>query len=325
MRVRRIALIALAGSLMCTLALTPSQAPTTAQAQTAPTATRTPAPARTAAARTPAPGRTAVARTPAPAVTPTPLPGYYDRLPRDKKGRIIGRGSIPIINYTPTMITGKRCPRVKQWDVRRIDLPDPLNDIYVADNPCVVQNMLDDVLPMLYYQPSGWDPDTMRNKIIPEARKDPDFFRLTSSYLQDDVLNFWEQKSYMQCDKPIFMLLDVGPDQPSLMNLNTNDYHADRFGFRMLFAAADAQPFTCRFYNYGTGKFKVEWGAKESDMEGRSQSILSDIITAVYDRRIQRWIFFGTTQDTIDALGGREVTDYRKTVLRLLNESPVKP
>src|SRR5690242_10748162 len=36
---------------------------------------------------------------------------FMDKLPRDARGRIIGGPYAPVINYSPTMITGKPCPR----------------------------------------------------------------------------------------------------------------------------------------------------------------------------------------------------------------------
>jgi hypothetical protein len=72
----------------------------------------------------------------------------WSKVPRDKAGRPIGFGNRPLMNYSPTMITGKPCPRVARWGTRAAgEGEDPA--IRVADNPCVIQNLIDDIAPAL--------------------------------------------------------------------------------------------------------------------------------------------------------------------------------
>ena len=55
---------------------------------------------------------------------------------KDKQGRPYG-GNWPFINYTPSMVTGKPCPRVTKW---KLDAKD-----YPVDR-CVIQNAIDDYM-----------------------------------------------------------------------------------------------------------------------------------------------------------------------------------
>ena len=85
---------------------------------------------------------------PAPLPTPTPLP--ISQLPRDENGRIIGGAQFPVINYAPTMITGKPCPRVLKWEIEIVKMARPLRDYGVSKDPCNSKNNMKRFLPKSY-------------------------------------------------------------------------------------------------------------------------------------------------------------------------------
>lgn len=71
---------------------------------------------------TPTPRQAKPTPTPAPLVLPKGIDGFeghlqidWSKVPRDKAGRPVGFGNRPLMNYSPTMITGKPCPRVARW------------------------------------------------------------------------------------------------------------------------------------------------------------------------------------------------------------------
>lgn len=131
------------------------------------------------------PTQTPAAQTPTP--TPVPLPPYYDQLPRDKQGRVLGYPHAPILNYTPTMVTGRRCPRVRSWTVRLTSKPNE-KPAGVFSNPCVVQNALDDTLGIMFFYPVGhWDTRAYRRDVLPLLNKDPMALRMPR-FMREDII-----------------------------------------------------------------------------------------------------------------------------------------
>lgn len=267
--------------------------------------------------------QTPAAQTPIP--TPVPLPPYYDQLPRDKQGRVLGYPRAPILNYTPTMVTGKRCPRVKSWTVRRTSKPNE-KPAGVFSNPCVVQNALDDTLGMLFFDPFGhWDRRAYRRDVLPLLDKDPMALRLPR-IVREEILKKMPDTSrdrYVVCDKPVYMLIDVSPEQPVHYQEDTQKFWPNNMQILMYVAAGNAEPFTCTWYDTNTGKAVFEWGAREQDMTGPIDwmSGLVSQWSVRYRPQLSAWSE-GLLAYPVEK---EQVSNYREKVLELLAKSPIKP
>jgi hypothetical protein len=306
----------------CAGAPRPAAAPAAGQpAAAAPTAAPTDPPAPTA---TIAPTATAApTSTPAPTDTPAPTPrppDYYDRFPRDPDGRLIGLQDMPILNYSPTMITGKPCPRVKRWGVRRIALEPPAQPYYVVDNPCVIQNALDDGLRALFFWPSGYpDQEYYKREIVPLLKTDP----VAQWVLDEGARRDFSEKlggGYRVCDKPTYTLLDVDAGVPLSPDGPGQPPGGRRFQARMYQVAGE--PFTCRVYRRENGEFWYEYSLDRDRLDSRPA--LGNIVIEfqlTYNPQTGRWrgeLF--QPGDDIPPL-----PNYRERVLFLLEQSPVKP
>ena len=261
-----------------------------------------------------------VAPTDTPAPTPTAAPTAtfraswftpedLERFPRDEYGRVLDGPNFPLVNYSPTMITGKPCPRVRKWGIKVIKLQPPANDINVPDNPCVVQNAVDDFVPTFYFNPGGYTQESYP-AIAALLDSDPVVLgNITEEFRQD--MKEWMDWNYRQCDKPTYRLLDVS----SSSRLNS---YGDGIVLRVVRAAADAQPFRCEYRRYKDGSLIRTDILRERDMTGPAPDWLYTNFYLVYDQRSGKWkLRAGVLSDGI--------LDYRDTVLRLFKESPFKP
>lgn len=291
----------------------------------APTATQPAAAAATSAPTdTPAP-TAAPTDTPAPTAAPTAEPEFkawpaehYAHFPRDPDGRLIGLQRAPILNYSPTMIMGKPCPRIKRWGVRKVTPQPPAQPYYVVDNPCVIQNALDDGLRALFYWPSGYpDQEYYKREIVPLLKTDP----VAQWALDEGGRRDFAEKllgGYSLCNKPTYMLIDIDAGVPTLPR---DGKHTGRvIHVRMIQVAGNAEPFTCKVYKRSTGEFWYEYGVREADMEGllNPTGLLHDFQIA-YNPETGRWTGEGFMSEVAPML------NYRERVLFLLEQSPVKP
>lgn len=176
-------------------------------AEFAPTATAAPS-------STPAPTLTpAATSTLAPTETPPPAPRSV-AFPKDTQGRVLG-GAFPILNYSPKLVTGKDCPRVTAWGVKTVRFENGLS-LGVIDNPCAIQNAVDDFALAAGADPSFLSPEHMR-ATAPLYAADP----LLSKLFPD----WWRQRfvdggafasfSHYVCDKPVYRLLNVTGTTPT--------------------------------------------------------------------------------------------------------------
>lgn len=267
------------------------------------------------------PTRTPAAQTP----TPVPLPPYYDQLPRDKQGRVLGYPRAPILNYTPTMVTGKRCPRVKSWTVRLTSKPNE-KPAGVFSNPCVVQNALDDTLGIMFFYPGGhWDTRAYRRDVLPLLNKDPMALRMPG-FMREDIIKRMQdtsKDSYLVCDKPVYMLIDVSPEQPVHYQEDTQKFWLNNMYIRMYVAAGNAEPFKCTRYDVNTGKVLYEFGAREQDMTGPIawDSGLVQQWIVLYRPKLSAW-----SEGSLALMNKEDkISNYREKVLELLARSPIKP
>lgn len=285
--------------------------------------------AQTRPTQTPTPPVTSTATLSALTPTPTvrPLPPYYDQLPRDKKGRVLGFPRAPILNYTPTMITGKRCPRIGRWTVRLTSGPGE-KPAGVFSNPCVVQNALDDTLGMMFFYPSGhWDYKTYREEVVPLLNKDPMALRITD-WMRKDLIESAKDTSkdwYVVCDKPTYLLVDAGPEHPVYYfdGEGEHKFWPNYIRFTFYMAAGNAEPFTCKWHRAATGEVYRETGAREQDMTGPidQQRVIAFRWSAYYRPRLGAWSeghWFLVEKE-------KPLFNYREKVLELLAKSPIKP
>ena len=184
----------------------------TLQPQTAAPATAKAATATIASAASTTVPATATAIPEAPHF-PTP---DVSKFPKDAHGRVLG-GNQPIINYAPDMVTGKPCPRVKTWQPRALEPADGSkntgNAFYVPDNPCVVQNAIDDFVEVAWAIPYFNDREGML-ELERLYETDPVLIKgIARSFYQRSLVNKQYQRgfAYRLCNLPIFSLIDPNP------------------------------------------------------------------------------------------------------------------
>jgi hypothetical protein len=196
----------------------------------------------------------------------------WAKVPRDRAGRPLGFGNLPLINYSPTMVTGKPCPRVQRWGVRAID---PSNAAFrKVDNPCVLQNLIDDIAPALWFFPSGWDSDTYQKVVRPLVQRRDSLFQDGVSWVDSNskgvsIAQRWRNWSYFVCDKPVYLLVDISPDQ--LLDQRGN-LRGDFFQVWFFMTTADFSSFTCRAYRHRDGRLHYEYKMTEAQMNGSPPS-----------------------------------------------------
>jgi hypothetical protein len=171
------------------------------------------------------------------------------KFPKDKAGRVLG-GNQPIINYAPDMVTSKSCPRVTKWQPRPLkQVSGPAGDYFVASDPCVVQNAIDDFVQIAWAIPWYNDREQM--------------LELEKLYVTDPVLKKGidpayfkrglEGKNYMEtwiayrlCDPALVSL--IVPSEQSKM---------DRTGkvleLGLVDVTRDLKPTTCKTHRFDTG------------------------------------------------------------------------
>ncbi len=127
----------------------------------------------------------------------------------DERGRVIG-GAMPVINYSPTMITGKPCPRVTEWDFELVKSPAPFQDYGISKNPCVVQNAVDDLVRTLWFNPVFQNPQTMA-EVEKVYDSDPMNVLGVERTLRDSLIRNFRtgRQNYNDCDKPVYRYLHV--------------------------------------------------------------------------------------------------------------------
>jgi hypothetical protein len=258
--------------------------------------------------------------TPAPSVTLTTVPtttttaDWRARLPRDEKGRIIGGENFPVINYSPTMITGKPCPRVTKWTFKIYKTK--AGNFGISDDPCVVQNAVDDMVRTMYFSPAVHTPKTYK-EIAKQAAIDPAFVNGVEVHRRTSLLeNYYKgTTAYNKCDKPNFYLLNVDARTPITSN-NDGTVTGNRMTITFLRATADVKPFRCDFVSYVgdtiRGKFEVT-GAMISN-KVPAEALGYDVF---WNSQKQHWIVL--------KVDGIPFPKYADTVKALWAASPVKP
>ncbi len=253
---------------------------------------------------TPTPRQAKPTPTPAPPILPKGIDGFeghlkidWSKVPRDKAGRPVGFGNRPLMNYSPTMITGKPCPRVTRWGTRAAgEGEDPA--IRVVDNPCVIQNLIDDIAPALWFFPSGWDTETYRKVVRPLVQRNDPLFRNGLLFgrridMGTSIAQAWQDWRYFVCDKPVYLLVDIAKDQ--IIDQRANDT-GTIFQVWFFMTTPDFSPFKCRSYSHKDGKLAYEYAMTDAEMNGTPPRWATIPYTVVY--RDGRWRIGGVEKYT---------------------------
>jgi hypothetical protein len=296
------------------------------QATVAPKPTQTPAPTATLQPTvTVAPTATKVpepTQLPIPDKPPTPIAdeAYWAKFPKDEKGRVIGGKLMPVLNYSPTMVTGKPCPRVKKWGWKQTVEPAvPMMAVAVPDDPCVLQNAIDDYVRVLFAMPAHNNPFTV-DEAIEALKNDP---QVSNGMLEQQVsgnLNLYQSKrqSYYICNNTRYWLIDTTPGATLVANQG-GDITGEVIELRIVVATASVEPFFCQLIRYnGETSGSLELTSDQASGRVKHPANVYAGIQLIYSRSLGRWRLFGP-----GVL--RRTEDYPNLARRLLSESAVKP
>jgi hypothetical protein len=296
------------------------------QATVAPKPTQTPAPTATLQPTvTVAPTATKVpepTQLPIPDTPPTPIAdeAYWAKFPKDDKGRVIGGKLMPVLNYSPTMVTGKPCPRVKKWGWKQTVEPAvPMMAVAVPDDPCVLQNAIDDYVRVLFAMPGHNNPHTVDVAI--EAFKSDS--QVISGMIEQQLtsrLELYQNKRqiYNICDEQRYLLIDTTPGATLVANQG-GDVTGEVIEFRVVVATASVEPFFCQLVRYnGEKSGSLELTSDQASGQEKHPVNVYAGIQLIYSRSLGRWQLFGPAVV-------RQTEDYPNLARRLLSESAVKP
>ena len=285
-------------------------APMVASTSASATAT-TGTPLRGGALATPASAITATTAVTSAALLPK---SFTDQLPRDEKGRIIGGPFLPYLNYSPTMITGKPCKRVTKWTWKVVKLNAPFISYGIADDPCVIQNAVDDFVRTEFANPAVNTPETMptveaayaTDKAIREGLFD---------LIWQSQLEYYKQgvTPYYTCDKPRFKLLDVNGRTP-LTGDKDGKVRGQTIVLTVFIVAQDVQPFKCILRRYKDNSIMDTQIKTEEQLKGKQQVVK---FTMLWWPDFKRWRL-------ID-LVGVPIDHYYKAAKAVWDASPLKP
>ena len=220
-----------------------------------PTATAIPSntPQPATATSVPATATTQPTATSAPTATATP---DYVRVPeytgpgaqKDKNGRALG-GNWPIVNYSPTMVTGKVCPRVTKWNIEVFNMTNNVQAAVVAD-PCVAQNAIDDYVEIAWALPYHANFAVMHEQAL-RYRTAPEFQgRIVESWIKSfiDSKSYEKGFSYDRCDPPLVAVMS--PTGRPFVDVQSGTV----MEIEMLVTSIGFKATSCDILSYETGK-----------------------------------------------------------------------
>ncbi len=249
--------------------------------------------------------------------TQTPSPNSLVKLPRDEKGRVVGGELLPVVNYSPTMITGKPCPRVTTWEFDIVKMQPPLKDYGFAKNPCVVQNAVDDLVRTLWFNPTFQNPETMK-AVEKVYDKDPMNVDGVEKTLRQSLIDLYRkgQQNYNACDKPVFRLLNVDAKAPLIAN-NDGGVSGQAIQIMILRATKSIEPFECKFVSYKDGSIKGSYKVTAEAMR-KPFGVKVSVFNLLWNPMKKRWMVY-----YMDALS--VVDNYFVTADVLSTGSPSTP
>lgn len=283
-------------SITTTTVSQPQETPRT-QATTAPTPTLAPSPSA------------------AVTITSASLPkAFLDQLPKDKKGRVIGGPVIPYLNYSPALVTGKKCPRLTKWTWKIVSLTAPLRSYGQADDACVIQNAVDDFVYTEFADPAANTPDTI--KVVEKVYKtDPAIANGLSPQLRDGQ---WQayldgKVPYTECDKPLFKLLDANTRTPLVAN-NDGTVSGNAIELTVFRVAQNVDSYTCVQRSYKDNSVIRLQNVTEAQLRGKRQVLK---VLMVWNAASQYW--------RATSMYGVEVDNYYAKAKELWDAAPIKP
>jgi hypothetical protein len=249
-------------------------------------------------------------RTAAPLIAargPTPHPrAVFDKLHRDERGRIIGGTQFPLLNYSPAMITGKPCPRIKTWTFAVQQTTPPRAR---PSDPCVIQNAVDDLVRMLWFFPGANAPEDWPRVFAQYddpfwVRAVPDATRLRLKW----KASYPGQWRWNKCDKPVYRLIDASADTPIVAYDLKNEINGKVIKFLLMSATAEVGPYRCDFYTASGAPAGGGFTLTEADIAAGRANI--NEFTMSYDDASRQWVLGGYFPIV--------VPDYRERARRLM-------
>ena len=247
--------------------------------------------------------------------TPAPDVPFEHKLPRDEKGRIIG-GLFPVLNYSSIMITSKPCPRVTKWEFEVVKMKPPLRDYGISNDPCVVQNAVDDLVRTLWFNPAFNTPETMQ-AVAKVYDTDPMNVDGVEETLRRSMFELYRQglQNYNRCDRPVYRLLHVDAQAPLIAN-NDGRVSGQTIQIMLLRVAKDVSPFACEFVSYGDGTVKGRFAVTTADMR-KPYGVRVNVFNLLWNPARRIWQVY-----SMDALP--VLADYAAIARALLAASLVK-
>jgi hypothetical protein len=241
-------------------------------------------------------------------------PALLARLPKDEQGRVIGGPLVPYLNYSPTMITGKKCPRLTIWTWKVINLEPPLRPYGQVNDPCVIQNAVDDFVRTEFADPAVNTPESMK-RIEPLYATDPAILDGLMPAIRDSYLKFYRdgKTPYYLCDKPRFKLLDVSPRSPLVAN-NDGKVSGKAIQLTVYVVSQNVEPFTCQLLSLTTNKRIGTLTKTAAQLQGK-QRVLQ--VNLLWNATKARWAVYD--------FGAAEVDNFYRAAKALWDAAPIKP
>ncbi len=239
---------------------------------------------------------------------------FLSKLPKDEQGRVIGGPFVPYINYAPTMITGKACPRVTTWTWNVINLAAPLRPYGQLDDPCVVQNAVDDFVRTEFADPSVNTPESMR-EIEPLYAGDPAILDGLMPNLRESYLKLYRdgKTPYYVCDKPRFKLLDVNARSPLIAD-NSGRVSGNVIQLTVFVVAQGVEPYRCTLRSLKTNEVVSTFQETERDLQGKHRVLQARLL---WNADKARWVVYD--------FGSAEIDNFYAAAKALWDAAPVKP
>lgn len=244
----------------------------------------------------------------------TVSPALQARLPKDEQGRVIGGPYVPYLNYSPNMITGKKCPRVTKWTWKVINMAPPLRPYGQVDDPCVVQNAVDDFVRTEFADPAVNTPESMK-KIEPLYATDPAIVDGLMPAIRDSYLKLYREGKtpYYACDKPQFKLLDVSARSPLIAN-NDGKVSGNAIQLTVYVVSQNIEPFTCQLLSLKDNTRISTLTRTAVQLRGK-QRVLQ--VNLLWNASKARWAVYD--------FGAAEVDNFYQAAKALWDAAPLKP
>jgi hypothetical protein len=219
---------------------------------------------------------------------------------KDKQGRPFG-GNAPYINYTPSMVTGKPCPRVTKWTLITKEQP---------SDPCVIQNAIDD------YMVGAFALNTINS--VDEIKAIAEEFK-TNKDLENAFSLGWgsiylDGAMSRACDQPMVQLL-INPEKTT----RAIDYNGVPTVYLLTTqTSVGMKPYSCKLISVNDGAINQRPPYTAKDLAGTKAGIATRV-EMFYVEQTHRWVINGADRDATNPfIDG-------KTLKQVYEASPYKP